>query len=260
LTRPRRHSLQPVRGLPSSVVRALARFANPPSGLTRLTAIAQIAVAAGTIALAVGTYYQSLQASRSAAAMERANRISVAAAQAQVAPRFVLADPSVDSGKLADDSATCWLKVRVLNMDNRPITVVSLSCDISAKDPSSMGLRGLQQGTSIAAGGTADFHRSVRVGLASDSATILVSWLHVSAAVRLEGLTQSAYMEHVYAVTSQNSGVGIQPFIAFQYTGTTKGLDTQLDPWCDEKLNWPWSNVASMKNGQSPKKDSTKAR
>ncbi len=242
-----RRPLQPTRGLPSPLARLLTRTVNVSVRRDWLAAVLQLSVAAGTIGLAIASYFQIRQANRAAAAMERTNQISVAVARSVMAPRFALPIPRIDSGTLSGDTATCWLRVQVQNVDTRPIRVVSLSCSTSSHRGPFAHLRELESDSIIAAGATSDFQRSVRVIVSRDTGTLLLSWLHVTTAVRAEGHTGTSYGEYVFMLATRGTSIDVQPMFYDQYTGTTSGFDVKLDPWCDQVPSWPWSNKAELK-------------
>ena len=221
----------------------------PPRGVNWLTTAVQVLAAVATIALAFASFLQIRQASRSADAMERANRTSVAIARSAAAPGFALTFAGFDSMLASGDSATCWLHLRVQNDDTKPIRVVSLYCrvDSSWASMADHGLCEMDTGTLIAVGDTTDFLRSVRVGLPKNYG--LVSWLHVCAALRRDGPVGTIYVERVYTLLSVTTDVHPMTSYTFEYTGIVNGLSVQLDPWSEPRPDWPWRNTVERKHG-----------
>jgi hypothetical protein len=214
--------------------------ANPREA--RLANVIQFLVAAGTLGLAVTSFCQIRQASRSAAAMEYGNRVSVAIARSASAPRFSLTFAGFDSITKSGDTATCWLRVRVQNVDTKPIRIVSVYCRANADVASIAGLLQSARGTDslIQVADTADFPSSVQVRLPRSADSFYVAGLHVCAALRLDGSVGTTYVERVYLLVSVPTDVHPMLSHQFEYTGAVNGASVRLDPWCEQKPFWPW--------------------
>jgi len=240
--RPRRLPPQPIRNLPASLARLLGRPTSVSVHRDWLALIVQILVAGGTIGLALTSFCQIRQASRSAAAMEYANRVSVAVARSASAPRFALSFGGFDRITKSGDTATCWLRVHVQNEDTKPIRIVSVYCRANADVASIAGLLQSARGTDslIQVADTADFLSSVQVRQPKSADSFYVSGLHVCAALRLDGGVGTTYVERVYLLVSVAADVHPMLSHQFEYTGAVNGASVLLDPWCEQRPFWPW--------------------
>jgi len=245
--RQRKHPARPVRGIPHALLHALTNPTSSSRGLAWFTAIAQVLAAAGTIVLAIASFSQLRQASRSAKAMEHANRINVAIARTAAGPRFALSFEGIDSITPSGESTSCKLRVRVRNDDTRSLRVISLYCRVDTSCASIAGLLPSidEAGALIAVGDTAVFPCYVRVGVPRDTHALWISWLHVCAALRRDGPVGTVYLERVYPLGTKAPFISQMTALEFEYTGVVSGISVQLDPWCDQRPYWPWSNKAS---------------
>ena len=194
-------------------------------------------VAAGTIGLAVVSFAQVKQASRSVKAMEDANQISVAIAQAAEAPRFAVRLDTIDSVLPSGDSVTCRVQLRLQNEDSKPIRVVSMYSRVDSSQAPTGGILQGVMGTEsvIQVDSSSEFPNFIRLRLPRNTDSMLITWLHVCAAVRLDGPAGTRYVERVYLLgTNLKSGVIYSHSYWCEYTGLVNELSVRLDPWSDQ--------------------------
>jgi hypothetical protein len=210
---------------------------------TKWMAIATLGMAVATVVMATASFLQTRQAARSAKAMEDANQISVAVAQAAGAPRFALRLDTIDDISGLGDSLSCRLRLKPENEDTRPIRVIALYCRVDSSQAAIAGMLFSVMGTDslVKAGASADFPNSIRLRLPKTTDSLLITWLHVCAALRSEGAAGTSYVERVYLLgTKIPEGVIYSRAYWNEFTGGVYGHSIRLDPWCREKPFWPW--------------------
>jgi len=200
------------------------------------TNILQLLVAVGTLALAAASFNQIKLATRSTAAMEHANLISVALAMHAVAPHFSMLAVMPDTWAVVfrDDTNSMTFRWRFRNLDGSPIRIVSVGSVVSNGLASVVNdaRLGFSTGELVRVADSADRYIPVRVYAPQGCTTRQV--LHIFATVRRDDQVRTFYYERPFELVSWPGSLNAANFTSTEYSGVITDYAVTLDPWCKQ--------------------------
>ncbi len=195
-------------------------------------------MAVATAVLAWASFSQVRQASRSAKAMEDANRISVALAMHAVAPHFSMLPIMPDSWPVAlgNDTNSMSYRYRFRNLDGSPIRIISVGNVITDGLAPAVNDVALEFSSGVMVGVADSVDRDIPVRVYAPKGCSTYQVMHVFAAVRRDDQVRTFYYERAYELVSWPGALRLANFTSTEYSGVITDHDVTLDPWCKQAV------------------------